>query len=413
MQVFGEQEVEIANLVCSDGFEARLQTADVREKAASIGQVGLIHPPLVRASDGRVGPGEDRIAACCLLGWSSITVRLIECSDDELEALREHENRVRRKESGAELLEMVTSVELAGPLPVDFAIEPGSIQAHPDAQLEGVAPFEAEDYFFPPAMSAAMSAPLESTPVEPAEALRALRDAHAGVIESEDPGDPPAQGGRPRGKRGKAIAKVAEQTGRSPEAVRKALEREAKRIEKLAIETWGREQDPEWMKRVVEQREELTLAADKLKAATSGLTRLATLGIDMLDRREEIRALRRALRDARPACVCAWCKNLAELVEKCTACKGLGWIPESLAAQIPEQLKDPRAVMVHGDLILQEARTEVAAYDEGPVYYDPEKHAAMTERMRDGGYEIPGPDHEAGDYDVARRELEDEEDIGL
>lgn len=309
MQVYGEQEVSIADLVCSDDFAARLERASVRAMADSIAKVGLIHPPLVRARDGAVGPGEDRIAAHVLLGRPTVVARLIECTDEELDAMREQENAVRRKESAAELAAMVA---LHIDAPADIGAATGPI-----VEMWDVAP--------------------------PAELVAEV----AAAVERDDR-ITTRRRGRPRTPKNAAVAKVAGDTGRSPEAIRKALEREQARQQAGAVETWGRPQPEAWLEHVSDMRATLTEGADKLKITVARLKRSRTLGIPMDELREQLREAGRAIRGARPAAVCAWCKNLPDLVGNCTACKGLGWISEELAEQIPEALRDPRQVMVQG-----------------------------------------------------------------
>ncbi len=51
----------------------RKNLGDVESLAASIKQVGLLHPIVVR-SDGRLIAGGRRLAACKRLGWQSVPV---------------------------------------------------------------------------------------------------------------------------------------------------------------------------------------------------------------------------------------------------------------------------------------------------------------------------------------------------
>jgi N6-adenosine-specific RNA methylase IME4 len=59
------------------GERHRRDLGDVAALAESIRDIGLLHPPVVR-SDGALVAGARRLAACTLLGWSEVPVRIID-----------------------------------------------------------------------------------------------------------------------------------------------------------------------------------------------------------------------------------------------------------------------------------------------------------------------------------------------
>lgn len=61
------------------GERHRKELGDVGALAASIKDIGLLHP-IVVTPDGRLIAGERRIEACKRLGWLEIPVRVIDLS---------------------------------------------------------------------------------------------------------------------------------------------------------------------------------------------------------------------------------------------------------------------------------------------------------------------------------------------
>lgn len=298
----GEVLVPISSLVCGDGFEARLERPHVRALADSIKRLGgehpvngVIHHPVVRASDNKVGAGEDRIAAMCLLDQDNMLVSLVECSDEELEAMREAENKFRRNVVPAELLAMVES--RAEELEADE--------------------FDIDDH------------------CGPEESTRRI-DSAKNML---------AQPGRPMSPRGEAIREVAAEVGRSPDAVRKSAERAAKRAKAESFETWGTTQPKHWTERVSKLKRELENTADKLRAAMAALTRaemVEKLPAEMWQLHEQLKLAASRCKLQSPACVCAYCKNMTDRPEvggACEACGGRGYLTAEQEALVPAELR--------------------------------------------------------------------------
>ncbi len=90
------------------GFRYRKDLGDVRALAASIAEVGLLHPVVVTTS-GRLIAGQRRMEACRLLGWTEVPVTVV----DLLQAARgeAHENFVRKDLLPSEIVALKRAIE--------------------------------------------------------------------------------------------------------------------------------------------------------------------------------------------------------------------------------------------------------------------------------------------------------------
>lgn len=76
----------------------RKDVGDVSELAASIADVGLLHP-IVLTPDSRLIAGQRRLEACRQLGWTEVPVHFVETTDDAAALLRaERDENVCRKD---------------------------------------------------------------------------------------------------------------------------------------------------------------------------------------------------------------------------------------------------------------------------------------------------------------------------
>jgi ParB-like chromosome segregation protein Spo0J len=73
--VSGAFEIDIAEIKI--GKRYRKDLGDIAELAASIADIGLLHPVVIMP-DGTLLAGRRRLAACKKLGWDKIPVRVIE-----------------------------------------------------------------------------------------------------------------------------------------------------------------------------------------------------------------------------------------------------------------------------------------------------------------------------------------------
>jgi N6-adenosine-specific RNA methylase IME4 len=90
------------------GFRYRKDLGDLRTLAQSIEEVGLLHPVVV-TPEGRLIAGQRRLEACRLLGWTDITVTVV----DLYQAARgeAHENFVRKDLLPSEIVALKRAIE--------------------------------------------------------------------------------------------------------------------------------------------------------------------------------------------------------------------------------------------------------------------------------------------------------------
>jgi hypothetical protein len=373
--LIGQFSVEIDSMDFDDpgAFIARTTSPHVLALWESIKEVGLLHHPMLRQSDLRVIHGEDRIAAHYAGGATEVACTLVECTDEELLTIRRHENAHRRDESAAELLARVEAAEMELVLR-GFANAALTPVAEPTLPFDPAVDAALGELLAPDAVSAIEDAP-PMTPGQRAVHERELSVAIETLTE-------PRKAGRPKSRRGKALDQIAAEVGRTPNAVRKATERQAKKRELNVIELWGREQPPAWLDPVLEARAGFTDAAAKVQAAMAALTRLGSasqLRDGVLGAQHgALKEVGQQLRLCRPAALCAWCKNLRGVVGNCTACRGLGYLTEEELGQVPDKLKDPRVVMVEG---------RATRVEESPVSTSAFSAAADSELDMEGLFE--------------------------
>src|SRR5882757_6000241 len=90
------------------GYRYRKDLGDVRILAASIADVGLLHPVVV-TPEGRLIAGQRRLEACRLLGWTDLPVTVV----DLYQAARgeAHENFVRKDLLPSEIVALKRAIE--------------------------------------------------------------------------------------------------------------------------------------------------------------------------------------------------------------------------------------------------------------------------------------------------------------
>lgn len=299
MITWGEtQAVPLADIAKPDDWQTRLRAPHVRALAESIRRTnGPIAPPVVHELTNEVIAGADRLAAHELLGESEVLVRWVNGTPAELSMLTAAENARRRQDADDWLVRLV----------------------------------EAE------------RALLEETERFTGQTARQIRR------------------GRQKTIIGEARERVAEVTGKTPEAVRSAEKRvKAKREAEEAppvpepepeaapeppIRTLGIEAAHAAFPRAVDVQAAIDNADKALRSAGAFLKPLldkALLPSQTAKRlREEVRSVARLVREARPACVCPQCRLAPEKLGSCAYCDGLGWIGEgTLALTPPDMLKD-------------------------------------------------------------------------
>lgn len=285
--------VRIDALVCGPEFLSLMdepRVIAIAERLAINGGSSTL--PIVRSADMNVIAGEDIIAAHCLLDLDELQVELVH--DGSLDD------------------------------------EPGT-ELSPDVETRYA--------------GGAVSAAAERTDVTPAPVWNPDAEGQRATLERVEA--VLAQLGTQKA----AVAAVAAETGRSEHAVKKAANRAKRAKDKVSIETWGRPQPEAWMADTAELRRALTNASNSIRTAMSALSPLMGIsvpGANPAVAYEELKERASKLRDARPACVCAWCKNEPMLVARCVACCGRGWLGEKAMGLVPKELFPPGSAMAQG-----------------------------------------------------------------
>lgn len=91
MNVLRLKELQIARLRLPGDFPRRVEEEKGKDRVRSIREHGLIHPPMVRVETQEVITGVFDIAAMVAAGETKVRCQLVECTDDELQILREQE----------------------------------------------------------------------------------------------------------------------------------------------------------------------------------------------------------------------------------------------------------------------------------------------------------------------------------
>lgn len=97
MNVLRLKELRIDRLRLPGDFPKRVEEEKGKDRVRSIREHGLIHPPMVRVGTQEVVTGVSSIAALVAGGEKTVRCQLIECTDDELQILREQETLQSRK----------------------------------------------------------------------------------------------------------------------------------------------------------------------------------------------------------------------------------------------------------------------------------------------------------------------------
>lgn len=313
--------VRIDALVCGPGFQELLMEPRVIAIAERIASGRVVATPIVRAGDMNVIAGEDVVAAFCVLDNAEVLVELVHDGsfDDELPTELSPDSETRYGLGVASAAAERTEVT---PVPAWRDLDAADVLADLHAQLDGQ--------------------------VDTAERVQAVQAR--GVTQKA------------------AVAAVAVETGKSEHAVKKAANRAKRAKDKVAIETWGREQPEAWMAATAELRRTMTNASNAIRTAMSALSPLVgsavAPGCDFPAIYGELKDRAANLRSMRPACVCAWCKNEPGLVVRCVACGGRGWLGEQAMSLVPKELAPPWSAMSGGRAVtLPELMADVTAVD--------------------------------------------------
>lgn len=297
MKVIGIESVRLDRLRLPGNWRKILSDDRVHKIVASRKHVGILQEPIVRASDMRPLCGLGRIASCAVLQEEEVTVKLVECTDEEAVIVTLAENGVRTHDSAK-----------AASLEKDLLAMLEAREPSNDPPWDGVS----------------------------------------------------MKRGRPKNPKIAAREMAAEASGLKPETLRMREYRDKVKnappvlpAEPTAppFRTIGRELHPTFIRQVAKVHEDLSSAAKRLSAALSDLTRLEKSGLpyrrDRVDRlKEDLRSLSEAFRSMRPAALCPSCKGVDDVQNECAGCATVGYITEGQVASVPSELWDEESPVV-------------------------------------------------------------------
>jgi hypothetical protein len=308
MRVIGLHEVAIADITLPANFERALEGVDLESRAQSISEIGVIHEPIVRERDMILITGRQRLAAVQRLGRTTITVKLVECTDREAIELEYQEN-IHRKHDPKYARELMQE---------RIALLAKEAQEAQDAR-------EASE---------------------------------------------PRPRGRPKTAHGKARDQFAGERGVLPSSVRQAERRaklEGDKPDKpkranaaeqhvtdkdgSCIRTLHMRLSEQFLAQVKVTQGHLRSAAKSVRAARRELALLEQGDLGMSPGRiagllESSRQLASALEGALPSSVCPYCKAIDGLQQECTGCDGAGFIGKDQESAVPKELwRDDRPLV--------------------------------------------------------------------
>ncbi len=282
----GTKIVKIASLKLPGDIEKRKKQQHVIDLAASMEATGgePLHPPSIDIETRRIVTGSDRMAALILLGKKSVKVELVSGDAKELMAATIVENLRRRHDNQQELTAQLVKLK--------------------ETEILG-------NY------------------VEPD-----LRDSV------------PKAPHRPKTAKGEAIEAVAKETGKTKEAIKKAVLREEKKAEPpladngCPIPTLGRPVPTILRARIlrdIARIEKMSIALTQLRKDINQY-RIDTPELGGRPRWDtHYGALQEAIRDSMPTMICPHCKLLDE-ARPCTACADMGYIGVSASKRVEAAL---------------------------------------------------------------------------
>lgn len=286
MKVVGTKSVNVEQIRKPGNWREICGSVDVAQRAESIREVGLIHPPLLRRKDGalEIVAGRRRVAAHDVMKLPMVEARIVECSDAEARRLARVENLER-----------------------------------------------------------------EHLTQEQRQALRRehAADLAADMVSPHDVEKPPAadpKPGRPKSPERAARKQAAKDLGVSEETIRRAQVTDAPAKPETPaprLETWGVAVDAALLTEADAVLDALEEVDAKLRAAQAALTKLAGAGLGFVPQ-SIARALQTTaamVRGARPQAVCPYCKAQEALRPKCPACGGFGYVTQDGLADVPAELK--------------------------------------------------------------------------
>lgn len=277
--------VEIAKLRLPGNWREFLAQAKASPMLASLKHIGLVHEPVVRASDMKLIAGRKRVAAHVTMGKDSVVAKFIECTDEEAELIELVENAHREHDPDRQSKETAELIRLfEGRAVEELAADDGHHRGQPKT-VRGRA-----------------------------------RELAADVI-----------GVKPQSLRMREYRAAHEKNGA-------AKDRPA-----FPFRTLGMKVSAEFVEECRAVANRLELAAQKANLAMVEMTRLAKAGLpyhsDRMDRMyDDLSSIASAMRALTPVSLCPTCKGIDEVQAQCAGCRKLGYITRSQESSIPAEL---------------------------------------------------------------------------
>lgn len=120
MNVIAYEARKIGDLLLPGNWRKVLEDPELERKASTIQRFGVLQDPMVRESDNRLIFGAHRLAACSKLGIESVTCKIVEATDEEIETIRDVENYERfhnEKQRATRLVALVNRLAEMDPEP--------------------------------------------------------------------------------------------------------------------------------------------------------------------------------------------------------------------------------------------------------------------------------------------------------
>lgn len=300
MNVIGLREIEIDKLLLPGDWPKILNDPSVERRAKSIESVGLIHEPVVRAHDLKLGPGRRRVAAHVRMGKKTVLCKVIEATDWELDLMVLAEN-AEREHSPSKQAEAINKL-------VDLLAREKA-EADPELRKGGQGRTKSAKGLAREEVAAHLG-------VKPASiAQREYRDR--------------ARAAKPSQRRAESLP---EPDAASP----------AEPPPPPIVAPWV-ELDDVFVRDVARVQKAVDEVDKALLSGLSMLTRIKNAGLpchaDRIDKiHEELAMLGADVRGLRPTTLCPWCKGIDVIQVKCSPCRGSGYITKAQELNVPPEL---------------------------------------------------------------------------
>ncbi len=301
---YGIRKYRIEKLKLPGDWKKILKSRQAREQAASIHRVGLIHHPTVRKSDKLLICGQYRTAGLVVLEETHVEAKVIECSDEHVNAMRLEENSERRHDPAEQRASRAKRLD-------QIVQEVEAEEPQRDARGR---------------KRAAMTVALERQAEELGIAKHSLQQASWRDKKREE---------------------------------RNRLERESMATD--PVDDRGMEMDEAFAmqlslvrRRVADTYNKLISAAASLRAIKSQGLPFSHVIVDEL--RERANTLAEDVAAHKPTTLCYFCRAITGVVEQCNDCRSTGWLSQhdlDNAGDIPPDLRNDEepAVMHQGNIV--------------------------------------------------------------